>query len=207
MQIQIEKFITGPIETNTYVIMDENKHCFIVDPSSGCEEVLSYIKKNDLLPESIVITHCHFDHTIGISEIKEKYPHILVYVNPLEAVMLRRPEMNGSVMMGFEFTYTEPVIDLIEGPMEIGSFKVNIIVVPGHSPAGTAIYIDKYLLCGDILFAGSVGRSDLVGGDEIKLLTGIREKLLPLPDDTIVCPGHGGRTTIAREKRENPFLF
>lgn len=206
MSVHIEKFVTGPIETNTYVVVNEEMKCFIVDPSSDCDEVLSYLKDNSITPESIVITHGHFDHVMGISEILPVYPKLIVYMHPGESFLLRKAELNGSVMMGVNFSYAGPVVDLNEGSMQIGSFNVTIIVVPGHSPAGTAVLVDKYLICGDILFAGSVGRSDLPGGNGALLVKGIHEKLLILPDETVVCPGHGGRTTIAREKRENPYL-
>lgn len=206
MSLQIEKIITGPIETNTYVIVNSEEKCFIVDPSSGCEDVIKYIQRNNLIPESIIITHGHFDHVMGVPEIQAVFNHIPVYMYPLEQFMLSKPELNGSDLLGAEFSYEGEVIDLKEGPLTIGSFQVDVIVVPGHSPAGIAVLIDKYLICGDILFAGSVGRSDLPGGNEASLLKGIREKFLVLPDETIVCPGHGGRTTIAREKRENPYL-
>ena len=206
MPLHIEKFITGPIETNTYLVVNDEKKSFLIDPSSGCEDVLIYLKDNSITLENIVITHGHFDHVLGLGEILEAYPKCAVYMHPGEAMMLKNAEFNGSLMLGIKFSYAGPIVDLNEGPMQIGSFQVNIIAVPGHSPAGVAVLIDKYLLCGDILFAGSVGRSDLQGGNEALLLKGIHEKLLILPGDTVVCPGHGGRTTIAREKRENPYL-
>jgi hydroxyacylglutathione hydrolase len=206
MAFQIEKFVTGPIETNTYLIVNDEKKCILIDPSMGCEEILQHFKINGYIPEAIVITHGHFDHVIGIDEIKGSYPDLDVFINPGEAVLLKNPAMNGSSMIGYEYKYTGVIKDLIEGDMTIGSVDLKVIVVPGHSPAGTAVLIGKYLICGDILFAGSVGRSDLMGGDGDLLIKGIREKLLILPDETVVCPGHGGRTTIARERRENPFL-
>jgi glyoxylase-like metal-dependent hydrolase (beta-lactamase superfamily II) len=206
MSVHIEKFVTGPIETNTYVVVNEEMKCFIVDPSSDCYDVLSYLEDNSIVPETIVITHGHFDHTMGINEILAVYPELAIYIHPGEAPLLRRAELNGSGLMGIQYSYDGPVVDLSEGSMQIGSFNVKIIVVPGHSPAGTAVLIDKYLICGDILFAGSVGRSDLPGGNESLLLKGIKEKFMILPEETVVCPGHGGRTTIAREKKENPYL-
>jgi hydroxyacylglutathione hydrolase len=206
MSLHIEKFITGPIETNTYVIVNDEKKCFIVDPSSDCDDVLKYLKNNTITPESIVITHGHFDHCLGITEILDVYPELNIYMHPGESLLLRNAELNGSDMIGVQFSYTGPVVDLNEGSVQIGSFQTKIILVPGHSPAGIAVLIDKYLICGDILFAGSVGRSDLPGGNGTLLIQGIQEKLLILPEDTVVCPGHGGRTTIAREKRDNPYL-
>jgi glyoxylase-like metal-dependent hydrolase (beta-lactamase superfamily II) len=206
MSVNIERIVAGPIDTNAWIVYNDDKKCFIVDPSSGCEEILGFIKEKNLNPESIIITHSHFDHILGIPEIIKCYPDLKLYVHPKEALLLKRSDLNGSYMIGMDFTYDKPVIDLTEGPMTIGSFPLTVLVVPGHSPAGCAVLIDKYCICGDILFAGSIGRSDLPGGNGELLVKGIREKMLVLPDDTVVCSGHGGRTTIGREKKENPFL-
>jgi glyoxylase-like metal-dependent hydrolase (beta-lactamase superfamily II) len=206
MTIAIEKFILGPIETNAYLVVNEQNRAFLVDPSDNPSEVVNFINTNKIVLESIIITHGHFDHIMGIPEIIESYPDVKVYVSSGEKIMLKEPQYNGSFMIGLPFTYDGVVHELNEGEMTIGSFNVNVIFVPGHSPAGTAILIGNYLLCGDILFAGSIGRADLLGGNEELLVNGIKSKLMVLPDDTVVCPGHGGRTTIARERKANPYI-
>lgn len=206
MTVSVLKFVTGPIETNTYLVYNEEKRCFIVDPSSGCEKLLKVIRDESLIPESIILTHGHFDHMLGVPEVQKEFPNVLLYVHPSEKQMLQDPEYNGAVLIGSTFTYTGDTHDLVEGEMEIGSFKVQVIAVPGHSPWGIALYLEKYLFCGDILFAGSIGRSDFAGGNQALLVEGIKTKLLVLPDETIVCPGHMGRSTIGREKKSNPFL-
>lgn len=206
MEIIVKKFILGPLSTNTYLISGNNNHCIIIDPSSGCEKVIEEIEENSLVPEAIVLTHAHFDHILGINEIKQRFTEIQVYVHSEEKVLLENPQYNGSLMIGLSFTYTDSTQDLLEGKMRIGSFDTEVIKVAGHSPAGCAIKIENYLFCGDILFAGSIGRSDLIGGDGQKLINGIKEKIMILPGNTIVCPGHGGRTTIDREKKSNPFI-
>jgi hydroxyacylglutathione hydrolase len=204
--ITVEKFITGPIETNTYVIVNDTKEAIVFDPSSGCEEVLEFLKSGSIVPHTIIITHGHFDHILGIPEIKSVYQDISVFIHPSEKMFLSKPDYNGSSMLGVPFIYTGKISELTEGEMEIEGFHFKVFLVPGHSPGGCAIYIDRYLICGDILFANSIGRSDLPGGNGELLVKGITEKLLVLPEDTVVCPGHGGRTTIGREKRTNPFL-
>jgi hydroxyacylglutathione hydrolase len=206
MLVRVEKFVTGPIETNTYLVINENNQCLIIDPSSGCTDLLDSLKKQKLSPDAIVITHGHFDHCLGIIEIVTEYPELTVYIHPEEAKMMKNPQLNGSYMIGEGFSYDGKIADITETTTHIVNFSVKIFIISGHSPAGTALLIDKYLICGDILFAGSIGRSDLFGGSEVSLIKGIKEKLLLLPDDTIVCPGHGGRTTIDREKRTNPYL-
>ncbi len=206
MALTVLKFVTGPLQTNTYLVYNDNKKCLIIDPSSGCDKLLEMVKKESFEIEAIVITHAHFDHILGIPEVLGEFPDVNVYLHPSEKMMLLDAEFNGSDLIGENFTYQGKTIDLVDGEMSIGSFTVKILVVPGHSPCGIALYIEKYLFCGDVLFAGSIGRSDFTGGDQRKLVEGIKMKLLTLPEETIVCPGHMGRTTIGREKKTNPFL-
>ena len=206
MSVSVEKFILGPIETNAYLVINESKKCLCIDPSSNCDELLQEIRIQNLELEVIILTHGHFDHIMGVPEIKEQYPLVPLYTHPNELELLKDPQFNGSFLIGVTFTIKDHVNEINEGNIEIGSFSCQIFSVPGHSPGGIAIKIEQYLFCGDILFAGSVGRTDLIGGNEQQLLDGIRKKLLVLPDETIVCPGHGGRTTIGREKKMNPYL-
>lgn len=206
MECAIERFPTGPLETNTYVVSDRRDACLVVDPSSGCGGVLARIAKEGLRVEAICLTHGHFDHLLGIEEITDRYPEAGVWVHPDERPLLRNPDYNGAVMIGSDFAYTEPTNDLHEGTMTIGAFTFTVLHVPGHSPGGCALVFDGDCLSGDALFAGSIGRTDFPGCDGGLLVQGIREKLFALPDDTVVWPGHGGRTTIGREKRLNPFV-
>jgi|WetSurMetagenome_2_1015567.scaffolds.fasta_scaffold127251_2 hydroxyacylglutathione hydrolase len=206
MPIEIQQFVTGPIETNTYVVSDENKNCLIVDPSSGCITVLAYIKDKALHPGAIVLTHGHFDHMIGIPEIMQRHPGVSIWAHPLDADFLKRPDYNGSFLIGRGFSYTGPHGDLTEGKMNIGGLECTVLHVPGHTPGGCALVFDGHCLSGDSLFAGSVGRTDWEYCDGALLIRAIKEKLLPLPEATVVHPGHMGRTTIGREKRMNPFL-
>jgi len=205
--VTITKFITGPIETNTYLVSNDKKKCVVVDPASGCGEVLQKIKKESLDVEAIVLTHSHFDHITGIPELLEVLGNLPVYIHPSEARFLADAQLNGALWFGEHYSFPGKTRELDEGKQRIGSFEFDVLLVPGHTPGGCALCIDNSCLCGDALFAGSIGRSDLPGGDGPLLIASIRKKLLKLPDTTVVWPGHGGRTTIGREKKSNPFLL
>jgi hydroxyacylglutathione hydrolase len=204
--ITITKFITGPIETNTYIVSNDKGKCVVVDPASGCGELLLKIDKEPLAVEAVVLTHAHFDHITGIPELIDAFGELPIYVHPLEATFLSDAQLNLS--SGFEqnFTFPGKTVPLNEGKQQIGSFGFDVLHVPGHTPGGCALCIEGNCLCGDALFAGGIGRSDLPGGDGDLLIASIQKKLLPLPDTTVVWPGHGNRTTIGREKKSNPFL-
>ena len=213
MAITVHKFVTGPIETNTYVIAS-NATCLVVDPSSGCDEPLRLIGREKMRVAAVLLTHCHFDHFLGIAEIQASGPAagsaVAVWAHPAERQLLTNAEFNGSFLIGRPSVYDGPVSDLCEGPAVIGGLAFDVLHVPGHSPGGCAfVFRDAkatHCFSGDALFAGSIGRYDFPLSDGALLVSSITEKLLALPDDTIVYPGHGGRTTIGREKRMNPYL-
>jgi glyoxylase-like metal-dependent hydrolase (beta-lactamase superfamily II) len=206
MTIVIKKFVTGPIETNTYVVINEKKACLVVDPSQGCNQVLAFIQEQGLALESIVLTHGHFDHILGIAELHNAYPQMSVWMHRDDKELVTNAEYNGAYLIGSNYAFSGATYDLTEGNMRIGSFDCIVFHVPGHTPGGCALVFEDNCLSGDSLFAGSIGRTDFPGSDQESLLKNIREKLFTLPDATVVYPGHGGRTTIGREKRLNPFL-
>jgi hydroxyacylglutathione hydrolase len=205
--VDIERFVTGPIETNTYVVSKDGVlSCLVIDPSSGCARVLAYVERRGLRVEAVCLTHGQFDHVLGVEEITAAYPEAAVRVHPDEKPLLGDPLYNGAVMLGMDFRFAGPVEPLVEGPMIIGAFDFTVLHIPGHSPGGCALLFDNNCISGDAIFAGSIGRTDFPGCDGRLLVKNIRERLLTLPDDTVIWPGHGGRTTIGREKRLNPFL-
>jgi hydroxyacylglutathione hydrolase len=206
MSYQLKAFVTGPIETNTFVVSNDAYKCVIIDPANGCREVLEYCKKNKLTAEAIVLTHAHFDHIMGIPEIQKVFPAAPVFVHQDDLPYLQQPFNNASEMFGDSFEYSGVMHELAQGTQTIGSFTFQVLHLPGHTPGGCAFYFDNICISGDVLFASSIGRTDFPGGDEEALLNGIRTKLLKLPDNTIVYPGHGNRTTIGREKQSNPFI-
>jgi hydroxyacylglutathione hydrolase len=209
MAITVHKFVTGPIETNTYVIA-KGATCLVVDPSNGCDDLLRLIAREKMQVAAVLLTHCHFDHFLGIAEIQAFSPAASVWAHPAERQLLTNAEYNGSFLIGRPSVYDGPVSDLTEGPAAIEGLAFDVFHVPGHSPGGCAfVFRDgtaTHCFSGDALFAGSIGRYDFPLSDGALLIRSITEKLLTLPDDTIVYPGHGGRTTIGREKRMNPYL-
>jgi glyoxylase-like metal-dependent hydrolase (beta-lactamase superfamily II) len=208
MSVTIERFAVGPLETNAYLVIDEEKKdALIFDPSQGCGQLLSRLRQLSITPSALVLTHAHFDHIMGVEEICTAYADIAVYIHPDEESLLRDPQLNGSLMIGGSYNYEGPVSYVDESTTTIGSFSVKVLHVPGHSPGGCAfVFNNGECVCGDVLFANSVGRADLPGGNMDQLIGAIKAKLMSLPDTTVIWPGHMGRTTIGRERRLNPFL-
>jgi glyoxylase-like metal-dependent hydrolase (beta-lactamase superfamily II) len=210
--IKIKKFVVNPLGENSYIISDETGECIFVDPGfyydEEHDEVRDYIKSNNLTPVKITNTHCHFDHIMGVEFVRNEY-RIPFFAHPDDAFWIEKAIDQGK-MFGFEM---KPVAAadafFVENEfVEFGNTKLKIIHVPGHSPGHVVFYSepDKKLIAGDVLFYGSIGRTDLPGGDYETLISNIKNKLFDLPDDTVVYSGHGPETTIGFEKRTNPFL-
>lgn len=208
-----QKFITGPIETNTYIVLgdDENdKTCIVIDPAEGCGEVIDYMQKNSLTPIAILLTHGHFDHIMGVSEIVDVYNDAQVFIHDGDKDRLTNPTRNGSPLVGKEYTLTRNVTPLVDGALTIGNFSLTVLHVPGHTQGCCSFLFDcvtpNVCFCGDTVFANSIGRTDLGGGDFDQIIKSISTKILPLAPETVLCPGHGGRTTVGRESTRNPYL-
>ncbi|WP_379966274.1 MBL fold metallo-hydrolase [Ectobacillus sp. sgz5001026] len=200
----------GPIQTNAYIVYNDQHECIIIDPGAEGEKLLAYLDENELKPQAILLTHAHFDHIGAVDEVRRVYT-IPVYVHKNEQDWLVNPSLNRSL----QFTMSEDIIvqpaDCIiekEGPLTVGSFSFEVYETPGHTPGSVSYYLSEAgLVCsGDALFQMSIGRTDLPEGNMIQLLTAIEEKLFLLPADTKVLCGHGPVTTIGAEKENNPFL-
>ncbi len=210
--IHIKAFTFSPISENTYVLYNNEGKAIIIDP--GCyfpneqETLKNFLTDNSLTPLYLLNTHCHLDHVFGNKWVHETYglePHL----HPSEEAMLALAPVSGE-RWGLPFeNYAGPLHFLNDGDtVLLGDTEIQVILAPGHSPGSICFYIPSQgdLIGGDVLFRGSIGRTDLPGGDSETLLHSIREKLWVLPDETVVYSGHGIKTTIGYEKRNNPFL-
>lgn len=210
--LQIKQFINNPYQENTYILSDEQGICIIIDPGmyTAVEQnnVVNYINDNKLKPELLLNTHCHIDHVLGNKFIFDNYglkPQFHKGELPLlQSVPSYAPQQ------GFNYELSpEPEVFLPEtGTISIGSIILELIFAPGHSPAHLCFYNEeaKVLIGGDVLFNGSIGRTDLPGGNYEILINSIKNNLFALPDDVTVYPGHGPATTIGQEKQFNPFF-
>lgn len=210
--LTVKSFEFNPVQENTYVVSGEKDACIIIDP--GCyfgnerTDLQEYIEQQGLSPKFLLNTHCHLDHVFGNKFVGETWDLSLHLHEKERDVLSWAPEMGLRWGMPFEnyrgdLVYLEP-----GGTITLGDDRLSILFLPGHSPGSLGFYCagQGFLIGGDVLFRESIGRTDLPGGDQMTLLRSIREQLWPLPDETIVYPGHGEPTTIGWEKVHNPFL-
>jgi glyoxylase-like metal-dependent hydrolase (beta-lactamase superfamily II) len=208
----VKIFTFSPLAENTYIIHNEDKEALIIDP--GCyskaeqETLKSFIEKNELNPVQLLNTHCHLDHVFGNKWIYENY-HLELFLHPDEEIVLKfAPQF--AQMWGLNFENYEGPFQFLQHHdlVQFGTSKFQVLLCPGHSPGSICFYNEeqKFVIGGDVLFRGSIGRTDLPGGSHQALLESIRQQIFVLPDDVIVYPGHGEPTTVGYEKKNNPFL-
>ncbi|MBM6617268.1 MBL fold metallo-hydrolase [Bacillus suaedaesalsae] len=200
----------GPIGTNAYIISNDIKECLIIDPGAEAQKIFAYVNEHRMQPLAILLTHAHYDHIGAVDEVREKYT-IPVYIHKKEKNWLLDPALN----LSFRVPYLEPLrlkeaeeIITGDGELSIGGFHFTVFETPGHSPGSVSFYFKEHdvIFSGDALFEGSIGRTDLPGGNTDQLLRSIHDKLLTLPEETLVLSGHGLETTIQQEMDTNPFL-
>lgn len=210
--LQLQSFTYNAFQENTYVLFNEQKQCWITDPGmmdpSETAHFLRFIEEHKWVPQGIINTHAHIDHILGVDAVAGAY-HIPFYLHEAERMILENAG-NTARMFGFPFegVVTKPDYLSAERTLQLGTDIIEIRFVPGHSPGSIALYSapGNWLIAGDTLFAGSIGRTDLPGGDYDTLISSIRSQILTLPGETSVYPGHGPATTVAREQEHNPFL-
>ena len=211
----LESAAVGPFFKNGYVVGCENtRKAVFIDPGDEVEQLLAFIAAEQLDVTHILLTHAHVDHVSGVAEAKRALG-VPIHLHKDDLFLYRNAVPHG---MMFGLTVEEPPpIDVFydgEGPIEFGDYSVRVVHTPGHCPGGVCLAISKagdtsapHLFVGDTLFAGSIGRTDLPGGDYATLLKAITEKLFAFPDESIVYSGHGPETTIGRERQTNPFVL
>ncbi len=210
--VHIEKFVVNQLQENSYVVFDETKECVLIDPGflyqEEKDEIVAYIENNQLKPVRIINTHCHFDHIMGVEFIREKY-NIPFSAHPEDAIWIERAIEQGH-MFGVEVKPVQPIDSFLNenDKIKFGNTVFEIMHIPGHAPGHVVFYNkeNNFLIAGDVLFYGSIGRTDLPMGNHEALVSNIKSKLFVLPDETKVYPGHGPETTIGFEKHSNPFL-
>jgi glyoxylase-like metal-dependent hydrolase (beta-lactamase superfamily II) len=183
--------------------------CLVIDTGLDAGPLLEFLDKHKLNPIAVIITHGHVDHIAGVEALRERFASITVYIHKLDAEMLTDSMSNLSFMTGDDIKVRQADC-LVDEPdiIDKAGIRLRVIHTPGHTQGGICLYAEKegLIFVGDTLFADSVGRTDFPGGNTRQLIEGIKAKLLILPDETVVYPGHGARTTIGREKANNPFL-
>jgi len=209
--MQIKTLILGLYENNSYILRENqtSKDCIIIDTALNATGILDYLKDNELNPVAIVLTHGHIDHIFGLRSLRESYPKIEVYIHKLDAHMLTDGQANLSSLSGTLFK-TQAAEHIFDEPdiLKLAGIELQVFHTPGHTPGGVCFYNKQanVLFSGDTLFADCVGRTDFPNGSMQQLIENIQKKLMTLPDETDVLPGHGPKTTIGQEKKHNQYL-
>ena len=208
MNLYIKTIVTGPFQENSYLLIDKlSKKCVLIDPGDEAQKIINFINEKNILPIAIINTHAHLDHIGAISEIKAEYS------TPFYLHTEEKPILDSYLiscrMFGMKPAQS-PSVDVwlnASGELLIGPFKFLIIETPGHTPGGCSFLIDDIIFVGDTLFQGSIGRTDLPGGDRKILDKSLIKLINKLNPKTTVYSGHGPSTSIGFEKKNNPFLI
>jgi glyoxylase-like metal-dependent hydrolase (beta-lactamase superfamily II) len=200
----------GALQCNCSILGDEASHeAIVVDPGDDIPRIMAILQRHSLTVKQILITHAHIDHIAGAARLKKLTGAPILY-NPRDLPLVKMLDMQAG-WLNMPTPEVHPPDDTLEDGHIIAITGVtgHVLHTPGHTQGSVCLHLpaQNLLLAGDTLFAGSVGRTDLPGGDGPTLIRSIHDKLLPLPDETVVIPGHGPRTTIAAERESNPFLI
>ncbi len=204
--VQVHSLVVGRLQTNCYILQSKGE-CIVVDPGDEAPRILRYAKDLKVNVKALVATHTHFDHVLGVTELKTSV-NVPFLIHKDDLPMLESMQERVQMFLGLKVP-PPPKVDgfLMEGEtVKVGDETLKVIHTPGHSPGSISLAGSGYVLTGDALFNQSIGRTDLPGGDFETLVRSIKEKLFSLPDDTVVHPGHGPETSIGDEKLANPFV-
>jgi glyoxylase-like metal-dependent hydrolase (beta-lactamase superfamily II) len=209
--LNVQFFTFNAFEENTYIIANEKKQCWIVDPGMYDErekaQLIAWITDKGLQPQAIINTHAHIDHVFGVQALIDKY-NIPFSIHEDEKEVLRKSP-GAAAVFGFDLPQAPVATGYIStGELRLGDDILEVFHTPGHSPGSVSFYYPKgnWVIAGDVLFAGSIGRTDLPGGNFETLISSIRKYLFTLPAETTVLSGHGPATTVGQEQQYNPFL-
>ena len=203
----LETLVLGPLAVNCYVLGDEATHQgIVIDPGDEARKIIAVIKAHQLQIVAIVNTHAHFDHVGALTLVRE-FTNAPFMLHVAEVPVLASAKMSAA-MFGLNVETPQPADRLLHEGEEVsaGAMALKVQHTPGHTPGGICLLEGTHVFTGDTLFQNSIGRTDFPGGDYAALMASIRDKLLPLPDTTIVYAGHGDATTIGAEKQFNPFV-
>ena len=201
--MNVKKFIVGLLQTNCYLVFDDDQHGFVIDPGFESEALISFIKVNKIKIDYILITHAHFDHISFVADLKIM-TGAKICLAENDAPLIEGSYRFGAKRFGYKEKVFAPDIILKDGQMiKIGEIKIKVIATPGHSPGGVCYYSENenILFTGDTLFKAAIGRTDLPGSSEDSIWDSLMKKVLVLPEQTRVLPGHGPETTIKEEQR------
>ncbi len=204
----IETIVVSPLAVNCFVVGDaQAREAIVIDPGGDARKILTTLERLGVSVTAIVNTHAHFDHVGAVTAVRAatRAPFLL----HAEDAMLLQYAQQSAAMFGLAVSQPAPPDKFVqEGDVvTVGALALRVLHTPGHTPGGICLLSDKHVFVGDTLFQGSIGRTDLPGGDYATLMQSIHTKLLPLPDDTVVYTGHGPATTIGAEKKMNPFVL
>ena len=205
--MRMKSFTVGPLGVNCYVLQDDFSDAgLVIDPGGNAEELLQYLKQEHISLQTIVNTHGHGDH-IGADDRLRQATGARLLIHAADAPMLADARANLSAYMGFTVQAAPADAFLQDGEtLQVGHMSFTVLHTPGHSPGGICLFGEGVLFSGDSLFAESIGRCDFPGASETELVAALQKKILPLPDDVKVYPGHGPVTTIGWELQHNPYL-
>jgi len=205
--VRVERFNVGPLDNNLYLLTaDTTPEAIVIDPSIDSEGVLAEIDRRGLRVKRILLTHAHIDHILMVKRFHDA-TSAPVWLHEGDRPLYDRGA-DQAASLGMPWPGSVPIAHAIQDGEEVGTeaLPVRALHTPGHSPGSVTLVTPEGLICGDVLFRGSVGRTDLPGGDWTALVRSIRERLFPYPHETRVLPGHGPETTIGLEFRTNPFV-
>ncbi len=207
--MQVETLVLGMLATNCYILFDDGDgRAAVIDPPGEIKKIISTLHRLDLECVAILCTHGHVDHVAGAGPLSDA-TDAPVIIHPMDADALASPRTRlVGLMGGMMSARPRQVLTVEDGDeIEVGTLKLKAMHTPGHTRGSMSFYLPGALFCGDLIFQGSIGRTDLRGGSLQMLLESARRKVWPLPDETVIYPGHGPVTTLGVEKKSNPFLM